>query len=548
MKGKHVYTIDAETDPFNGTVDIKPFLWDIFDGEEHTTIATVAECHSFFIAHPGLYYAHNGGRFDFHLSGFCDPIESGSEVLAISGRLVRFKMLGCEFRDSFAILPSKLEKLGVGDIKKQTIDYSKMTRAKREFHMPEIRKYIRMDTETLWHAVMSFRGTYGTGLTLAGAAFKQLKESMGKDFETLNKGKDRIVRGWEERGANGKLKKVHPGYYYGGRVEAFHKGTIKKAFKVYDIASAYPRAMIEEHPAGDSIDIDRPRISAPIIDQAFYTIVAKSQGALPFLTDKKSLTFPTDDTARIYRCTGWELRAGLETKTVKLLEITARVRFAKSQNFDAFVSKFYTLKAEAPKDSHARLFAKLILNSAYGRTGINPENHRRQVVVAEDEKAGYLLEGWADGGTLGANCFVTRELDDEEKARAYIHVGVAASITGWVRAHLWRAIVKVRRAGGRVLYCDTDSISVQGATVEIGEELGDWTLDAECESGGIAGKKLYAYKTTDGEWKKSCKGARLNAAQIMNVVRGKTVEWANEAPTYSIKRGVRITKRKIRST
>ena len=105
-KGKKIYAIDAETDPFNGTTDIQPFMWDIFDGEDHTTLETVAQCHAFFRANPGLYYAHNGGRFDFHLSGFCDPIESGSEILAINGRLVRFKMLGCEFRDSFAILPS----------------------------------------------------------------------------------------------------------------------------------------------------------------------------------------------------------------------------------------------------------------------------------------------------------------------------------------------------------------------------------------------------------------------------------------------------------
>lgn len=529
MTDKRIFAIDAETDPFDGTADIKCFLWDIFDGEEHTTIETVAECHKFFAANPGLYYAHNGGRFDFHLGGFCDPIESGSEVLAINGRLVRFKMLGCEFRDSFAILPSALAKLGQGDIQKQTIDYEKLSRAKREFHMPEIRRYIRMDTETLWHAVMAFRLTYGTGLTLAGAAFKQLKESMGKEFETLNKGKDAMPRK----------------YYFGGRVEAFHKGEIKKAFKVYDIASAYPRAMIEEHPAGTTIDITRPKKDAAIVDQAFYSVVAVSRGALPYLADG-ALTFPNDDTPRPFRCTGWELRAGLETKTVKILEITACVRFGKTQNFGAFVDKFYKLKAEAPKDSHARLFAKLILNGAYGKTGANPEKYSRQVVVSHDEQGAYLLEGWRDGGTLGSNCFVSRDLEAEEER--YVHVGVAASITGWVRAYLWRAIVALRKRGGHVLYCDTDSIAVQGAEMKTGNKLGDWTLDADCVSGGIGGKKLYAYKTKGGEWKTSCKGARLNAFEIMRVARGQTIEWKNLAPTYSIKRGVRMTKRKIRKT
>lgn len=526
---KRVFTIDAETDPFNGTVDIQPFLWDIYDGDEHTTVETVAEVHRFCAANPGLYYAHNGGRFDYHLSGFCDPIESGSEVLAINGRLVRFKMLGCEFRDSFAILPSALAKLGTGEIQKRKIDYDKMKRVSRGAWMHEIRQYIRADTETLWHAVMAFRATYGTGLTLAGAAFKQLKESMGKEFETLNKGKDALIRR----------------YYFGGRVEAFHKGMIVKPFRVYDIASAYPRAMIEEHPCGTSIDIDRPRKHDAVIDQAFYTVVAVSHGALPYLEDG-TLTFPSDDQAKVFRCTGWELRAGLETKTVKIHEITARVRFGKTQNFSAFVDKFYALKASAPKDSHARLFAKLILNGAYGKTGANPEKYSRQVVIAQEELGAYLLEGWRDGGTLGKNAFMERDLEEDE-AR-YIHVGVAASITGWVRAYLWRAIVAARKKGGHVLYCDTDSITVSGAELKTGKELGDWTLDADCKGGGIGGKKLYAYQMTDGEWKTSCKGARLNAYQIMRVVKGKTIEWKNEAPTYSISRGVRMMKRKIRRT
>ena len=304
--------------------------------------------------------------------------------------------------------------------------------------------------------------------------------------------------------------------------------------------------MVEEHPAGTSLDIDCPKASAPIVDQAFYTVKGVSRGALPFIDDKKSLTFPNDDVVRVYRCTGWELRAGIETKTFDIIKITARVRFGKSQNFSAFVGKFYELKAKAAKGSHARLFAKLILNAAYGKTGANPENYSRQIVVSEEEKGGYLLEGWRDGGTLGKNCFVDRPLEGDELK--FVHVGVAASITGYVRAHLWRSICAVRASGGKVLYCDTDSITIQNATVETGEKLGDWTLDADCVSGGIAGKKLYAYKCKDGEWKTSCKGARLTAFEIMRVVHGQTVEWKNKALTYSISRGVRMMKRKIRKT
>ncbi len=526
---KKVYTIDAETDPFNGTTDIHSFLWDIFDGEDHTTVTTVKECHAFFKANPGLYYAHNGGKFDYHLDGFCDPIESGTEVLAINGRLTRFKMLGCEFRDSYAILPSALEKLGDKEVKKKTIDYAKMHKNVRNAHMGEIKEYIRADTETLWRVVTAFRTNYGCGLTLAGAAFTQLKISMGKTFETLNKNKDSLIRP----------------YYFGGRVEAFFKGEIKKKFKVFDIASAYPRAMIEEHPAGVTTDIDRPSVKDAIVAQAFYTLTAISAGALPYL-DNGALTFPNDEKTRVYKCTGWELLCGVQTSTVKILTIEKRIRFSKSQNFESFVDKFYKLKASAPKDSHDRMFAKIILNGAYGKTGANCENYSRQLVVDQEDQGGYLLEGWKDGGTLGKNCFISRDLLPEEQK--YIHVAVAASITGYVRAELFRSMWQLKKNGGKVLYCDTDSIVVRNAELATGDKLGDWTLDADCGSGGIAGKKLYAFKTLKGEWKTSCKGARLTAAQIMSVVKGRTVEWKAEAPTFSIKNNVRMMKRKIRGT
>lgn len=530
-----VYAIDAETDPFDGSTDIAPFIWDIFDGVNHFTCETVAECHAFIADHKGLYYAHNGGKFDFHLCGFTDAIEDCEDILAINGRLVRFHMLGSEFRDSYAILPSPLRALGG----KGEIDYAKMLRKVRHKFMGEILAYLHQDTKVLWEAVTAFRAQYGTGLTLAGAAIKELEARLpkGKKLPKLRKVTDAKIRR----------------FYYGGRVEAHIKGVINTPFKVFDIASAYPMAMTVAHAWGETCDIDHAvEVDAPIDPHAFYDVTAVSRGALPAKGKDGSLSFPVSEYRNEFTVTGWELLAGIETRTVDLINIHERITFAEVCDFKKYVSHFYRLKADAPKGSHERLFAKLLLNSAYGKLGSNPDKYTRQLIVSDEYRAVYESEdmGWTCSGSLGKRWIVERPLEDFEKKR--LHVGAAASITGWVRAFLWREMCRIREAGGTVLYNDTDSIACANADVACGEKLGDWTLDANCLRGGIGGKKLYAFETDspkpDEKWKISCKGARLTAAQIMKVAAGESVLYKSEAPSFSLKRAPTIMQRTIKRT
>lgn len=530
-----IYAIDAETDPFDGTTDIQPFIWDIYDGQTHFTCETVAECHAFIEDHKGLYYAHNGGKFDFHLCGFTDAIEDCEDILAINGRLVRFRMLGSEFRDSYSILPSRLKDIGG----KGEIDYAKLLRKERKKFMGEILAYLHQDTKVLWEAVAAFREQYGTGLTLASAAIKELAARLpkGKQIPKLPKRTD------------AKLRR----FYYGGRVEAHVKGVINTPFKVYDIASAYPMAMTDAHAWGETCDIENDvDIDDKIDPRAFYDITAVSRGALPCKARDGSLSFPVSENRNEFTVTGWELLAGIETGTVDLIAIHERITFDQSCDFKKYVSHFYRLKADAPKGSHERLFAKLLLNSAYGKLGSNPDNYTRQMIVNDEYRKVYESDemGWTCSGSIGKRWIVDRPLEDFEKKR--LHVGAAASITGWVRAFLWREMCRIREAGGVVLYNDTDSIACARAEVACGEKLGDWTLDAECVRGGIGGKKLYAFETTaskpEDKWKISCKGARLTPAQIMKVAAGETVEYSSEAPSFSLKRAPAILKRKIRKT
>jgi DNA polymerase elongation subunit (family B) len=138
----------------------------------------------------------------------------------------------------------------------------------------------------------------------------------------------------------------------------------------------------------------------------------------------------------------------------------------------------------------------------------------------------------------------------EEEMR-FFNVATAASITGYVRAFLWRTICALRRSGAEVFYCDTDSITFAGelpAEVKIGKELGEWSNDGEFTEGGIAGKKLYAFHGVDGEWKTGCKGVRLTPEELMKVAAGEVVKYEREAPSYSFGSSPRYLTRNVRKT
>src|SRR4051812_21942910 len=103
---REIWVADAETDPFEHGADIQPFIWGAFNGTEYHEFETTAALVDFFRDKKVIVYAHNGGRFDWHfLLPHLDPF---TPVMIIAGRLAKFTIGECEFRDSYNILPSPL--------------------------------------------------------------------------------------------------------------------------------------------------------------------------------------------------------------------------------------------------------------------------------------------------------------------------------------------------------------------------------------------------------------------------------------------------------
>lgn len=554
--------LDAETDPFSFGLTPKPFVWglqiletqeylEFWDDNLHIRHETCTDKLIEYLDKldtPLRIYAHNGGKFDyFFLLKYLNP-----QLSLINGRVAECSIGDHILRDSWLILPIPLSQMDKGEI-----DYNKMKLGERHRHTKEISAYLYKDCDYLGKWVGGFIRRFGMKITLASTAFSELKTTdykIGKTFEDY----DNIFRK----------------FYFGGRVQCFSVGEhLDGPYSYVDINSAYPRAMLDEHPSGpDWLKVFKPPSD---YDGYFAEIVAISKGALPYRDPEdatKKLYFPEDDKPRIYRVTGWEIKAGLETNTLEILEYKSIYITKAKQNFKDYILKFYQEKLEADKngDEESRLFSKLLMNSAYGKFGMDGRKFKDYLLMPEGEAPPLLMEGeelaqhqwhhYCDMET-GETMF---EKDNPKKD--FYDVATAASITGWVRAFLWRAICSSKG----VIYCDTDSIMCKKFSGVIGSELGEWSIEARLDQAYIAQRKMYAVRISGLEWltkiekwikkgsdkdkkperwKYACKGIpkkQLKAKDIVEGIKtGTNLLIEKEAPSFSLKHGSRFMAREI---
>ncbi len=520
-----IAVIDAETDPFKRHRVPKPFIWGFYDGSMYQQFADTEKLIEFLKEQDCICYAHNGGRFDWHF--LLHAVEPYDDVMLINGRIAKMRLGLCECRDSYNIIPVPL-----AAYKKDDIDYAIMEADERDKPQNKrlIEAYLKSDCVYLWELVTKFIDEYGVQLTQAGAAMQQWKKLSTQPVPRT----DAVF-----------YHAIAP-YYYGGRVECFKSGILEGNYSVFDINSAYPYAMLEKHPYSDNFGVD----NGYSVSGDFFRVRCVSRGAFPFRgAVRGGLSFPCDDEVREYTVTKWEYDVALETGTIEDVEVLETLTFMGHTDMSVYVNHFYEKRNEckARGDDAGSLFAKLLMNSLYGKFSANPENYKNYMVVPMEVIEGLPATGWSFSGEFGPWALAAADIA-EERQRFY-NVATGASITGYVRAMLWRAIC----ASDGVVYCDTDSITCKRGKVKLGDKLGQWKHEGNFDRLGIAGKKMYIMRGVKGEdgkreYKVAHKGVKLTHSQLWAVAKGGMVEYVPEAPTFSPKKVPVFTNRKVRFT
>lgn len=546
-----IYTFDFETDPFKAWVNPweqrvpKPFAVGVYcinTGVYEYHWGTADEVVGFLLdcmdASPAgsYWFAHNGGKFDFHF--FLNELEGTIKI--IGARIAQGRVGRVVIRDSFAMLPVPLKKfVGKDGRKKKDIEMWKLEPEHREKHRVEILAYMKEDCLVLGDAIREFIREFGMHLTMAGAAMKELQKR--HDFDRM------ASKVTDER-----FRK----FYYGGRVECMESGILSGDFELYDVNSMYPAVMRNfEHPvSADFTTYKGPYAEAILPRCDFAEVEAINYRCLPSVTDDGKLTFRRE--RGTFFATGHEIRAGIETGTVRILKVKRAYKGERHTTFATFVDHFFKARREAKAkgDDLRDLFYKLVMNSSYGKFAQNPAKYKDwqitqeifDTVDSEGQPTGYVLEHTFPAARDGeAPWHIWSSPSETPEHLMRFNVATAASVTGAARSVLWRGIC----ASKRPIYCDTDSLMCEAFNGDIGDELGQWKFETAAKKIAIAGRKLYAMFDGDGApVKQASKGVRVSAKAIEDVARGETIVARNDAPTFSLGHDPRFIERRIRKT
>lgn len=508
-----VGVIDTETDPFKIGRTPKPFAAEFYSdtvtlqfwGDD--CIAKLVEALAEFTGE-WLIYAHNGGKFDFHfMYEYLD-----NPIKIIHGRIVSAKLGEHTVRDSFALMPIPLSAYS-----KRKIDYAKMERHRRGHHKAEILDYLHDDCFQLYSLVIKYIENFSVNLTVGATAMKQV--IMRHEFEKMAPRQDAFFRPW----------------YHGGRVQCFRAGIINGDYKVYDVNSMYPKVMRDmRHPVNGSFEYVE-RMPDTFERPFFVEWTGANNGAVPVKMPGEDLRF--DIPYGTFHTTSHEIDVALRYGLIRIDKVIQCAVAREWISFVDYVDYMYAWKVSAKKegDKAGELFAKFMLNSAYGKFGQNPDNfeewflNREAGADAQLSFNGYELYSWNNEFELWKRPAVI--LDS-----AYFDVSIAASITGGARSILLDGIMNAEDP----LYCDTDSLICRNLNRPIDEfTLGAWKVERVATQVAIAGKKLYGLRDDrlsildDKRDKIVTKGGRLTYDQISRLCGGEEIEHQSDVPIYS---------------
>ena len=492
-------TADMETDPFLYERKPQPFCVGYYDGNFcYSWGENCLEEFVDFISDKDIkIYFHNGGRFDFHFL-----IKYASKIFAIKNRIARMKIGKATLLDSYLLIPLPLRLSGG----KLDFDYGKLEADKRDHNFDEIIDYLEQDCVALHNWLARYESLFGLNkITLPSVGMDQLQKT-GFEIPRIEEKND---------------DKFRP-YYYGGLVG--HKRGYYENVKHIDINSSYPYSMLKQHPVTDAHDTS----FEPMTDNYFATIRCDAVPYLPLREHGKANLQYADTGIQTYKLTNWELDACIKHGLIEDYEFLECISFYETSDFSEFVHQFYDMKLNAEKagDMELRTFAKLLMNSVYGKFGINP----RKFTELEITELGNAPKG--DDWELVLDTDADTSIWERPKpSDRFICVATAASITGASRSLLIDGIANAVDP----VYWDTDCvICANEGTNRLGDQLGDYGIEAEYSELWVVGNKLYGGITAQGKHKVAHKGVQLDLADIQRLAAGKPVTWNNMAPSYTL--------------
>jgi len=405
--------------------------------------------------------------------------------------------------DSLKIIPlavSDIPKAFGLDSKKGEIDYTKNRPVGYEPTEEEI-EYLKNDVVIVGKALKIMYQQGLTKMTTASNALANYKDMLGKKnfenfFPILSMDK------WLRRAYKGGYTYCNPKY----------QDKVVSDGLVFDVNSLYPSVMYNERmPYGKPIWFDGAYKQDDLYNvyfQAFTCQFELKKNKLPTIQLKNNMRFSStqyltssEEEEITLVLTSVDLDLFFEHYDVYNIEYIGGYMFKSSTElFKTYIDKWTEIKtlATIEKNNGMRTIAKLMLNSLYGKFGLNPK---------VQSKIPYFDE---------LSDMVQYECTDEE-IREPIYIPVACFTTAYARKV---TITGAQNNYDRFCYCDTDSLHITGTDtpkdLHIDPiQLGAWKHESTFTKAKFIRAKTYV-EVIDNELHVTCAGMPKSSHKEVN--------------------------------
>jgi hypothetical protein len=398
-----------------------------------------------------VIWAHNGMKFDYII--LLKPLILEHQLVINTDTLNNnssFSVCNIEFKDSFKLLPSSLDKLAKDLINKQKLDFDhKLIREYKDFltNKDTCIKYCVNDCVILYDSLK---------------VVQQILDELNikTAIDDIISASSLTLKAFQETFPNNFKLKGHIGELYEDERKSYHGGmTITTMVKDYtepiyehDINSCYPHCMTFKMPYKYMKTIIFDKIPT-IVPYYLYYIKFKYPNTtmLPILPveldDKSGIIYPLSGEGWYWGCS-----------IISALKQNCKIEYIKAHSykgkfvFKDYVERLYSLKVKYKDNSAKTAIIKLLLNSAYGKMG---QKLRNRAVITHMNNVYIDQSSWVDWITDNIV-----KVEYQEDLNRYNQVGslvrFASYITAQARSVLIEPILVDKSI--HLFYCDTDSL------------------------------------------------------------------------------------------
>jgi len=410
----------------------------------------------------------------------------------------------------------------VEDAKGDIIEYTDVTcnvTHNRLYTREDILLYLKKDCISLWQIINKFYQwplvkKAGSAITTASQAIKIWRLYLKKPLVSITaKDQDEFIRN---------------DCYFGGRTEVFRpmfdgkynmaknpmnfskenlkivRKQIKKKIYCYDVNSLYPTVMRDMDYGSKSLGFTSGKSEYMFHLEkkniGFWNVTADIPDDLvmpplpvnhTFKNRTRKLIFPTGRAVK----GKWSTHEIEYAKTLGV-KITHYGRGLVFENegkiFKEFITDLYNIRLEAKErnDSVGDLNAKLIMNSCYGRLGLQTD---RSNLVLDDGSPNLKPHSTIQSPSGEEARFMEREVKLD---KAFTNVAIPAMVTSYARVLMHKLAMDI--GPEHIYYMDTDSYFMDKKW-ESGKQLGELKLEYSADSSVFLLPKTYLVDGIEGE-------------------------------------------------